>query len=78
MPSCGRSSKTFQLSSPKTRTGDDVIRQRKRALLVGEQPDEHGLAGAVRPEDGRVLARADFQRQPMKDCRIAFLDAGIG
>ena len=78
MPSCGRSSNTFQLSSPKTRTGDESSGKRKRALFVGEQPDQDGLAGAVRPEDRRVLARADFQRQSVKDRRITFLDAGIG
>ena len=54
-----------------------VIRQRKRTLFVGEQPNQNGLTCAVRPEDGRVLACADFQRQPVKDGGIAFLDAGI-
>ena len=77
MPSCGRSSKTFQLSLPNTRTGDEIVGQRKRALFVGQQSDQNGLTGAIGPKDGGVLARADFQRQSVKDSRITFLHAGI-
>ena len=77
MPNCERSSKTFQLSSLKTRTGDGSSGQWQCALLMRQQTDGNGLPCAIGTKDGGVLARTDLQRQSMKDGRITFLDAGI-
>ena len=50
---------------------------RQRPLVVGEQADQHRLAGAVGPDDGGVLARADGQPQAVQHRLAALHHRGI-
>ena len=45
--------------------------------MVRQQADEHGFAGAVRTEDGRVLAFANRQAESVQDAALAFDDRRI-
>ena len=47
---------------------------RQRPLLMRQQPQQHRLAGAIRPEDDRVLAVVNGQRHAVDYGPIAFDD----
>ncbi len=76
-PSCVRSAATFHrplAEHPHRRlavVGDDG------ALVVGEQADQHRLAGAVGADDRRVLALADGQLQAVQHRPAALDDGGV-
>jgi hypothetical protein len=44
---------------------------------LGEKPNEDGFAGAVRPENGRVLALWNRERQPVEYQAVALSHACI-
>jgi hypothetical protein len=55
--------------------GRSFVSTRQRPVFVRQQVDERRLAGAVRPDHGRVLAGADCQADAVED-RGAVLDNG--
>jgi hypothetical protein len=51
---------------------------RHRPLVVREQRHQHRLAGAVRPEDGRVAALRNDEREAIEDGAPVLHHGGVG
>ncbi len=69
-----------QLEEVRQRFAEDADRRRavfagERVILLGQHVDERRFSRAVRADNGRVLAGADRQRQPVED-PDAVLDHG--
>ena len=65
------------IAAKNTHRGRRALVNRKSALVVRQEADQHGFAGPVGTKDGGVLPFANRQPQPIEDGAIAFDDGGV-